>query len=306
MKTLIYIITNYLYISKNNFIETQRINERWFKKQKLETEWREYSNVLTDRKTLYDFMVSNDIQFKYDAHINYKQYNTCECCGSETEFKSLKWGYKKYCSRRCAAVHTLNLEKQKETMLEKYGVVNSFQMEEVRGACQSEESKTKRTESIKKTNLERYGVEFTLSLKDFRGDDKRNYDEIVEKIKKTNLERCGVECALHSVERRNFQISSGNWLGDDEISLYRLYRRRVWSLTGKQKLKTLENIENRGRNKYHLDHKYSVFEGFRNNIPPYIIANIRNLEMLPEAENIKKGKKCSITLEELYALVFCS
>ncbi len=40
-------------------------------------------------------------------------------------------------------------------------------------------------------------------------------------------------------------------------------------------------------------------EGFRTNIKPEIIGNIKNLEFIPWEENIKKRTKCSITIEEL-------
>ena len=81
------------------------------------------------------------------------------------------------------------------------------------------------------------------------------------------------------------------------------YRKEVNSITKKQPLIKLENYEKRGNYKqvdsYNLDHKYSVMEGFRNNIEPKIIGHIANLEMLPYKENISKSDKCSITLEEL-------
>ena len=50
---------------------------------------------------------------------------------------------------------------------------------------------------------------------------------------------------------------------------------------------------------FHLDHKYSVFSGFANTVPPEIIAHPYNLEMLSADENLSKHAKCSITLEEL-------
>lgn len=56
----------------------------------------------------------------------------------------------------------------------------------------------------------------------------------------------------------------------------------------------------RGRNKYHLDHKYSISEGFKNNIPPYIISSIHNLQILTEKDNISKNSKCSISKNELF------
>ena len=53
---------------------------------------------------------------------------------------------------------------------------------------------------------------------------------------------------------------------------------------------------------YHLDHKYSITEGFKNKVPPKVIGSIYNLEFIPYNVNVSKGTKCSIKLEELYVL----
>jgi hypothetical protein len=50
---------------------------------------------------------------------------------------------------------------------------------------------------------------------------------------------------------------------------------------------------------YHLDHKYSINEGFINNISPKIIGGKNNLEIITSYENLKKNKNCSISLNEL-------
>ena len=50
---------------------------------------------------------------------------------------------------------------------------------------------------------------------------------------------------------------------------------------------------------YHLDHKYSILEGYKNNISPEVIGNIKNLKFIPWEENIKKRTKNSITINEL-------
>jgi hypothetical protein len=77
----------------------------------------------------------------------------------------------------------------------------------------------------------------------------------------------------------------------------------VYSITKQQSIHLLDNYEKRNNSgiegAYHLDHKYSIIEGFRNNIKPEIIGNIKNLEFIPWEENIKKRTKCSITIEEL-------
>lgn len=56
----------------------------------------------------------------------------------------------------------------------------------------------------------------------------------------------------------------------------------------------------RARTGYHLDHKFSITEGFRSNILPRIMGSKNNLELIPYDENIRKNKTCSITKEELF------
>ena len=84
---------------------------------------------------------------------------------------------------------------------------------------------------------------------------------------------------------------------------YSKYRRKVNSLTNKQPIHTLLNYEKRGVSgvdgAYHLDHKFSISEGFKNKVKPQIIADLNNLEFIPWEENVKKRTKCSITKEEL-------
>jgi hypothetical protein len=76
----------------------------------------------------------------------------------------------------------------------------------------------------------------------------------------------------------------------------------VYYWTNKNDLSMLENNDKRSRSGYHLDHKYSITEGFSNNIPPKIIGSLGNLEFIPAIDNGIKGTKCSITKETLYEL----
>lgn len=93
------------------------------------------------------------------------------------------------------------------------------------------------------------------------------------------------------------------WKPDDPKYIeFKKYRRKVYYWTSKNDLTKLENYDKRGRAGYHLDHKYSIAEGFKNNVPPKVIGGINNLEFLLHTDNVKKGTKCSVTLEELYVL----
>ena len=89
----------------------------------------------------------------------------------------------------------------------------------------------------------------------------------------------------------------------NNIDKFYKYELSVIKITKKQPIETLPNFENRGNSgvdgAYHLDHKFSIIQGFINNIPPEIIGNIKNLEFIPWLDNIKKRTKCSISINEL-------
>ena len=111
-----------------------------------------------------------------------------------------------------------------------------------------------------------------------------------------------------AMERVKKKIEEGVYLDPSRMDDYKLYRKIVWKYTNKQKIEVLKNFDKRGRadlknDAYHLDHRFSIYEGFKNNIPSYIIGNIGNLEFIPHYENSKKQGKCSITKEELFRLV---
>jgi transposase len=84
---------------------------------------------------------------------------------------------------------------------------------------------------------------------------------------------------------------------------YKKYKNDVMRFTRQQSINQLPNYKKRNNSgvdgAFQLDHKYSISEGFNNNILPEIIGGIKNLEFIPWKENIKKRTKCSITINEL-------
>jgi len=84
----------------------------------------------------------------------------------------------------------------------------------------------------------------------------------------------------------------------DKLQEYRMlvYRYTASSIS---KFGYLIKDLNKRNLKFELDHRYSVYEGFKNNINPKIIGSYKNLQILTKKENLKKGAKCSITKEEL-------
>lgn len=57
---------------------------------------------------------------------------------------------------------------------------------------------------------------------------------------------------------------------------------------------------------YHIDHIYSVLDGFKNNVDPNIISSHVNLRVIPEIENLKKGSKSEMTLDLLLEKFYSS
>lgn len=88
-------------------------------------------------------------------------------------------------------------------------------------------------------------------------------------------------------------------LADEEIKSYKKYRNRLKTLTEKTYSEHRNTINpnnyKRGlagkENAYHLDHIIPAKFGFENGIPPEILAEKENLQMLPWRDNISKGKK---------------
>ena len=56
----------------------------------------------------------------------------------------------------------------------------------------------------------------------------------------------------------------------------------------------------RSKHKYHLDHIYSVMDGFRNSVQPEVISNPNNLQILWCIDNINKNDNSNQIKKELY------
>lgn len=75
---------------------------------------------------------------------------------------------------------------------------------------------------------------------------------------------------------------------------YREYKNKVLAVTKRQPIYLLENFIKRGRSgiegSYHLDHIYSIKQGYVNNIPEEVIGGIKNLRFIPYKDNLKKSQ----------------
>ena len=95
----------------------------------------------------------------------------------------------------------------------------------------------------------------------------------------------------------------------DEIELFETYSKTVRSLTRFTFNKNKNIIDPDGLKEldsknYHIDHIYSISDGFLNNIEPKVIASVNNLRVINKTENLKKGKKSNLTIEKLMDMYY--
>jgi len=129
-------------------------------------------------------------------------------------------------------------------------------------------------------------------------------EEITKKIKQTCLEKYGVENPAQTKESRQkiFEAHLKRGATPKHLqSARKLYYDAVWQFTEQSWHKHFNKINpNRiNRSKNALDHIYSIQQGFRNNIPPYVIGHWTNLRIISLSENSKKGMRCDKTKKQL-------
>lgn len=198
-----------------------------------------------------------DAKHYYDMYIKKPNEGICPVCGKPTTFRGLTGGYLECCSSKCS--NNFNIDKIKNTKLERYGNSSYNNSEKCKNTCtskygvdnvlkisknhdkgvkaaQSEESKNKRCA----TNLIRYGVRNVYAAKSVKDKIKQTNlarygveyvtknPSIISKIKHTNLQKYGVECNLNldSVKKK---------IGSKEVQI-----KRANSLRGKSKHSKLE------------------------------------------------------------------
>lgn len=244
----------------------------------------------------------------------------CNTCTKQTRFICFSIGYLEFCSQKCAGNNKeiqqkikdvkkekygdenfTNRKKNKKTLREKYGVENVSQLQFVKNkkiqtvlknyGVENQNQSIIVREKTKKTKKERYG------------DEKYNNRE---KAKKTMLFKYGTESFAPSELNRQLQEASNKWIALTDLSEYKKYCRKVIDITRKNVKKLFENWDGNcyytkevlleknssNYNEYNypaVDHKVSIFNGFKNNIEPNLIGDISNLCICSRKINSIKG-----------------
>ena len=89
-----------------------------------------------------------------------------------------------------------------------------------------------------------------------------------------------------------------------EIDRFEKYSKKVRSLTRFNYLKNISNIDKdmlktKYPKEYHVDHIFSISDGYLNDVNPDIVASICNLRVITKEDNLRKGRKSEMSLAEL-------
>ena len=205
--------------------------------------------------------------------------DTCEVCGKKTQFQNFTRGYKKSCSKECSSLLTVskgkatkeriygnpnynNLEKHKQTCLERYGkedYTNHSKSEETKLAKYGDPNYCNPLKN-KQTCLERYGVESVTYLQSMK-----------DKSKATSILKYGVDHPMKSkVVKENFKSSMMKYYGVEFPSQNREIHKKILSsqkMTSPEK-KINEFLSNNGfeyQYQYECNGKCFDFAIFKDN-----------------------------------------
>lgn len=264
-----------------------------------------YKNIIKNIKNNQTYTIKTNDLFS-GSHT--KVLVSCDICKSNKikpyrdYLKSYKNNNLYCCSPKCAQI------KNKITNLERYGVENVFESDEIK-------------EKIYETNFKKYNVFYPSQCKEIK--DKMNYtllcnygvenpmysEVIKDRIYDTNLSRYGNKIYNSSEIAKKLRIDNNKQVSDLHRSEFEIYQRKVRNLTKKFKNILYENwngldyydnefIKNNNINyKFYnknyptIDHKISIYYGFINNISPEIIGNLENLCITKRGINSKKNNK---------------
>lgn len=125
----------------------------------------------------------------------------------------------------------------------------------------------------------------------------RNYKNS-ESTKLNSIRKFGTPAYI--VYRAKKELS-GDWMPISNMTDFEKYRMRVNRITKNQNFNLLKNFEKRGHQRdkgtYAIDHIISVKYGFLNNVPPEVIGDLSNLQMLPHSINASKNSDSYCVLE---------
>jgi hypothetical protein len=218
---------------------------------------------------------------------------SCKKCGDDVNYIRFIDGYSGYCSQKCVKKSDeyrdkwlsswkennsdgKSIEKRNKTLESKYGKDYNNVVQKKR----------------EKALLDKYGVVNSFQI-----------NEVKDKRKLVLMEKYGSETYNNPDKTRWTRISNGTQINDEIINDFIQYKKIVINRTisiyrNNEKIINPSNLK-RGMKSYHIDHKFSIKQGFLLNLPIEIITHPCNLHMVHYMDNLKKQDECWITETEL-------
>lgn len=274
----------------------------------------------------------------YDTYIATESEKRCNSCGCPSSFISVSKGYSQYCNKCSRSIGAKRFRKELKEDKERFEQfsnkvsknqkkiwterVETGESEEIRARIGKTFSK-----KVSKMSEEERSIKFgwlnkvddldernriieimTKPMIDFWKIDSSTREEIIQKRRNTMLSKTPEEKV--EITKKKFATRYNmsmelidRWYEDKESK--ELYYRAVWEYTEisyNYNKHIIDPHNLRGftdGTEYHLDHTYSIMQGFIYSVDPKIIGHACNLQILSAVDNLTKSAECWITLDEL-------
>jgi len=277
------------YFTTDN-ISGKKCTEKWLSKNNIDL-----YNQIIDWCNLnsLEFLEFKRKVFHYITNCN--KIPVCLNCNKEVKYRRLRDGYQPYCSSLCQNSCSISkenwlkswkkgnsnnehIDKRNITILEKYGDLESYVIY----------TNNKKVESC----LKKHGVEYVTQT-----------DFYKERRKKTLNEKYGSENYNNPNKTKETRIYNGTQINDDYIKDFISYKKIATNRTMTMYRNNIQFINpnslKRGIKLYHVDHKFSLKQGYLIGLPIEVITHPVNLEMIHHKDNLIKQDNCSISIQDL-------
>lgn len=285
--------------TNKEFIDYFNLNKIKLTESNIKNVYPELFNKIMNEMKFETDKFSEKVYFFLNELKNRPICKHCNC--NVVKFDTFINGYHDYCSVKCSSNSKEKKEKIKNTCLSKYGVENIGYVTRDKASNTTLEkyrvdnfSKTEQFKSkYKKTCLERYGAEHFSKV------DKINKFKVDNPMKSEYI----IERSLSTKKEKGIIYK---W-SENELKDIQSYRRSVSYYTEKT-YEEYKNIINpngldRGIHSNHIDHIFPVIEGWKNRIDPKVLSNYKNLRLVDSYDNLSKGERTDISINEFYEMI---
>lgn len=159
-------------------------------------------------------------------------------------------------------------------------------------------------ESNEKNRISNTGKKMPLRTKEWRERQKEFMLNGGSKTASSFITLDGIKKRVEKIRKKREE--SGWWVKLEDLPDLKLYTRLVYKYTNisMRNKYTKEELKQRGmkkdKNHKHLDHIFSIHEGFKLGILPQIIGCKSNIKLVDCTYNYSKQSRCDISKEELF------